>query len=400
MKIDRNIWMIFPVAFLLFSACHYDVAEPEWDKSYTEPARPSITRIEPPVIAAAGFNTITIEGTNFSATPSKNSVYFDNVPVEVLSSSPTLIKVRRPNVISDSVVISVVSGDALVVAKFSPYRVAPVWGKYGNFVENLALSAMAVDKLENIYVIQQSPRSVVKVSPSGEKTVLGEADRVVTDALIGPGGILVLLMNNNSINQMNTTTGEQSLWVNAGKKVSTGDFDRYGNFYGAGKKTGMVFVGSDLSKRTTTLYSADEVVNIRVYDDHVYVLAILASPDENNPQTAVWRHPIMDNVGTLGPRELVLNWAGTGDYTLSTPTALTFAGDGTMFVASNNTSPLLMLSPAGDLDVMYKDILPVTLNSFEWGTGNFLYAIISGQEWTVVRIDIGKAGAPYWGREK
>lgn len=400
MKIDKRIWIILPVALLLFSACHYNVAEPEWDKPYTEPARPTITRIDPPVSAAAGFNSITIEGTNFSATPGKNNVYFDNVAAEVLSSSPTFIKARRPNVVSDSVVISVVSGDALVVTKYSPYCIAPVWERYGNFVENLALSAMAVDKDENLYIIQQSPRSVVKVSPSGEKTTLGEAERVVTDAMIGPNGILVLLMNNNSINQMNTTTGEQSLWVNAGKKVSTGDFDHYGNFYGAGKKTGMVFVGSDYSKKTIALYSTDEVVNIRVYDDHVYVLAILSAPDENNPQRAVWRHPIMDNAGTLGPRELVLNWENMGDFALSTPTALTFAGDGTMFVATNNASPLLMLSPTGELDIMYKNILPVTLNSFEWGTGHFLYAVIGGQEWNVIRVDIGKTGAPYFGREK
>ena len=381
--------------------CEYDVAEPQWEQDFVNPPTPKITQLEPDKVAPAGFNTIKILGENFAEAREDNQVYFGNVTAEVVNASDSSLTVRRPNLVSDSAVVKVVSYKALVVAKYSPYKIDPVMDRYGSFVENLQLRAIAVDKAENLYVIQLTPSTVFKVTPDGEKTIIGESPRAVTDAKIGPGGKLVLLMNYRRIYQMNLETGEATEWVDAGsgKNVSFGDFDSNGNFYVGGRRSDLIVVAPNLSKKSIGVYSRDEIFCVRVYNDYVYLLVDLASSDEQNPKKAIWRHQILDADGNLGTRELVLNWANTGEYAASVPQTLTFSDDGLMYIGTNYTHPIMIFDPQnGRQDILYKGILPSYAVKLEWGTENYLYMLLGGTEWNIVRINMGKAGAPYYGR--
>jgi len=96
-----SAWMIS------ISGCKYDVAEPTWDKPYDNPPTPQITQIDPTQRAAAGINTITFTGVNFLDVPSDGVQFVDlitgiKVRPEIIEKSETSIKIRRPNLASDS----------------------------------------------------------------------------------------------------------------------------------------------------------------------------------------------------------------------------------------------------------------------------------------------------------
>jgi len=345
-----------------------------------------------------GVNYITIEGQNFSAVPDQNKVYFDGYQAEIVSSSTTAITVRRPNKVGDSTTVAVVNNSALQVAKHGPYKIKPVLSTYGQFLQGDQLSAVAVDAQENVYVVQRTPRTVYKVNPDGEKTILGEAARTVTDAMLSPGGTLLLLMNNRMIGQINVETGEYSEWVNLSKRVAFGDFDSNGFFYTGGSNTDLLIIAPDLSTRLIGVYAQSDIRGVRVFSGYVYIFAENSRPTEDEPALAFWRHPFGDSPGTLGEKELVLDWATTGEYAAAEVKDFTFSADGVLYVGTDDVHPLFMLNPDQSQDILYKGILPAYTEQIVWGNGNYLYIIQGGDKWDLLRVDMGAPGAPYYGR--
>ena len=397
MKSIIKMLMALMLFVLVIAGCEYDTNSVVYEDKITYPEGPSITGIDPDQVAIPGANTISILGTNFCNGAENNQVYFNNNPVEVLEASSTIIKVRRPNIISDSVIIRVVAFDNYLVAEYDqPYKIEPVSADVGAFIENKELSALAVDKNENLYVCERVARVVWKISSTGDKTQFAQTSRFVTDAKIGPGGMLMLMANNKNIYQINLATGEETVWKTAAKSVSYGDFDSQGNFFTGAKNNLYVLLANggsldiDLNKFNFRC--------VRVYNGYVYLLAENTSPDEENPELGIWRFEIKSD-GSLGEKELFLDWAETGDYAESDPTFLTFGQDGIMYVTTDNENPIFMLDEDGKQDVLYKEILTSPLTYITWGSQNDMYVIIGGDENKVNSIGMGAQCAPYYGRD-
>ncbi|HPG41499.1 MAG TPA: IPT/TIG domain-containing protein [bacterium] len=403
MNIKRVITGILSLASLviLLSGCEYDVKTPLWYDDYTNPPVPVISRIEPANIAGPGVQKITIYGENFSATAARNFVYFDKTQAELLNSTTTSITVRRPAIISDSAVIKVASGDAVQVVKYSPYKITSVWSNFGDFLGNPTIAGIAVDNAENVYIVQNitTPRTIYKITPDGIKTNLGESTRNVTEIFVGPGNKLYILMNYRRINQVDLNSGENIEYVDIGKTVSFGDFDRHGIMYVGGSKSDLFVVDTNKNKKAVGVYALYNILGIRVFEDYVYVLATHTRPGNGDVTTGIWKHKINDTAGTLAAGELVLDWATTGAYAASTPYGFTFTQDGNMLIATDYSQPIMILGRDGSIDYLYKDILPTYAANIEWGTGNFLYMLLDGEARTLVRIDMGAPGAPYYGRQ-
>jgi hypothetical protein len=206
MKSIIKMLIAFVVLILFMTGCKYEVAEPPWEKDFVNPPTPVIKEIQPADVAPAGINTITIVGENFAETIDDNKVYFDNVNAEIITVSTNSITVYRPNLVSDSSTIWIVSYDAIVTAKYAPYKIDQVMERYGDFRDNNQLGAIAVDEDENMYAIEIS--TVYKITPEGEKTFIGQAQGNAYDARMGPSGELVVLWNSDVISQMDVTTGE------------------------------------------------------------------------------------------------------------------------------------------------------------------------------------------------
>jgi WD40 repeat protein len=392
--------------------CEYDIAQSLWWDPSTSTNIPVITSIQPDQ-ATAGVNLITIIGENFGVTDA-NKVYFQNLAVdpivvsevEPIAVSATSITVRRPNLASDSCIVMVSrQKNAEVVAKSQPYKIDQVIENYGSFVEkDKFLSAVAVDADENIYVSSVDSMFLYKVVPGQGKIALTKAAQVPVDMTFGPDGRLYMVGGgsgtggNRYIYVCNVQTGEVHQWVNlgSGKNVKFGDFDDNGYFYaGGGNRVDLWIITPDSAFSASGLYATNEILGLKYYANYLYVVAKTGTGA--SAVTEIYKHSVGAN-GTLGTAELVLNFTAT-PFGSRTFRGLTFSNDGTMFIATDDEDPLLVLdSDTNQLDYFYKDIIPNHVRDMNWGTGNYLY-ITSGQttapaqDWTVDRIDMGAPGS-------
>jgi len=388
------IKLTFYLMLLMFIKCEYDVTQPLWYKDYPELPIPSIVKIYPPEEATPGCNYIKIFGSNFVG---KVSVYFDNVKANVVSASNDSIVVRRPAISKDSCVVKVVCDSAMVVAKYSPYKIHKVIEPYGNFLENKQLNAVTVDDDENIYVVEKKI-NIYKITSSGDKTIIGTANRIIYDITIGFDNNLYLFENNRAIDVLNLQTKEMTQWIKlkSGKVVKYGDFTSHGYLVTGGRRSGLVVVTPDKNPIYTDYYIKDEIIGIRVYNGYVYVNVICNEPDENNPEFAIWRHSI-DSKGNVADKELVLNLTNFTDQyftDIDQINSFYFSEDGRLFIGVSAENPLLVYDfNTQTMDFFYLGIVPSYCKYFAWGTQSYIYLIRGDndleEEWTMYRIDIG-----------
>ena len=106
--------------FIFFSCEEPDAPDSIWDENDQGGNTPIVSSVEPSQGAFAGIDTIMISGQHFSTNVSENLVYFNGLLGNVVNSTSSLISVVPPNLVSDSVQISVAVQGAFV------------FGKYGN----------------------------------------------------------------------------------------------------------------------------------------------------------------------------------------------------------------------------------------------------------------------------
>jgi hypothetical protein len=402
---------LFVILFIVvITGCEYKGPTALYYQKHNPTSTPVIDRLEPDLIAPAGYNYITILGENFAEKNMYNWVYFSYIDEddkavvvdgEIVESSTTSIKVRRPNLVHDSITVKVATEDALLFDEYGPYQIDPVNEDFGGFFEALNLSAIAEDNLGNVYVFQQySPFNVYQITSDGTRTVVEQMTGSVYDARIHPDGKWILIMNNSTVYQREIVGGDTvvSEFANVGKSVRFGDFDSNGNLYTGGiSRSDLYIVPSGESEGVASGYYADKFYCIRVSMDkgteYVYSLVELRNPDENNPEIAIWRNEILDASGNLGERELVLDWSTTdtfADYAANT-FVVREDEDGTIIYVGTDSEedPILIYDPdKNNQDILYKDILPSPATILEWGSSRYMYMIM-GDQWTVQRIDMG-----------
>jgi hypothetical protein len=413
MKTRQSIKLfLFIILFIaVITGCEYKGPTSMYYQTHDPTSTPVISRIEPESVAPPGVYYITIHGENFSETLGKNHVYFsyldedsNDVAVtgEIVDGSTTWLKVRRPTLVHDAITVKVVSDDALLFDKYGPYQVDPVHEDFGGFIEEITLNAIAVDELENVYIFQQSaPHSYYHIAGDGTRTEIGQLDGVVYDVRIHPDGKWILIMNNSVVKQMEIVAGDTvvSKYAEVGKSVRFGDLDSNGNLYSGGISSSDLYIvaSGDTVGAGSGNYEG-RFYCIRVSKDkgaeYVYTLVVLKNPDENNPEKAIWRNEILDASGSLGKRELVLDWSKTdalADYAANTFAVLEDEDGIIIYIGSDSEEdPILIFDPdTNSQDVLYKGILPSPATILAWGSGRYLYMIME-DHWTVRRIDMGE----------
>lgn len=408
--------------------CKYDVAEPQWDKPLQISDTVRITGIDPPQ-ATPGYNFITIQGVNFGGAVDTsivhnvsqnrdssiiyNGVFFSTLRAEIVDFSSTSIRVRRPNLATDSCTVKVVPNKSLIEAKYGPYRIDAVYEAFGSFVANVALSTATLDNAGNLYIVETTTRYLWKISPTGQKTQVGGAtfalnsSRVPTDAKISPDGKFYYMNgvfpNTKEIRMVDLNSAAQadslakdSLWytINPAKNVTCGDFDANGYLYAGGSRSGIVVIRPNRSHRTDGYYATDTILSMRVFNGNLYVAL----------RTGIWRHSLSDT-SLVGNQELVLDWTNTVHASLPIR-SFSFSSDGSkLYIGTNSQYPIIIANvtslpiPASQVDILYKNILPTYCKQFCFG--NALY-MISGNSaspsvtWSVYKVDVGTTGAPYY----
>jgi hypothetical protein len=401
MKSIIKILISLMTLLLVMTGCEYDAPTAMWKQPQPDYPTATITQITPE-IAVAGENYINIIGENFAPVLEDNQVFFDNVRVDLVEGSTTSLTVRRPNRSGDAITVKVVSYGTLLVAQKSPYKIDPVIGPYGNILSGNSPLALAVDDEDNAYVMFRTSgvttSLVQKFTPGGDRIDIGNVPVFSGDAVFAPNGKLTYFRNNNKIiRQLDVTTGVSDTLITMSKNISYGDFDENGNLYTGGKKSDLFTVTPDLTEKASGFYSKDEIFYIRVFNGYVYLLAAIAAPDASTPALGIFRHTI-DASGSVGARELIFDWASAGeDYAASVPSSFTISAAGILYVASDNTNPLLKYNlETHALDIMYKDIVSASVIALDWGGADYLYYIKGATDTdateTLMRIDMGEAG--------
>ena len=409
--------------------CKYDVAEPPWNSPPISSIEASISHIVP-AQATPGVNTITIHGANLSGAVDTNKVrvvyvndttqaivrdttytflyqgvYFDNgqtsVKATILEITPTTIKVNRPNIASPTCTIKVASDTSLAVAKYS-YSIDPVMETFGSFVANVPLGAICMDNTGNLYVTETNNRYLWKVAANGatSQILVGDtANLVLTrppwDARIGPDGNLyyfnTAIPNLKEIHMviLNPTSIKDSTWYtfpNHVKNVICGDFDANGYLYTGGRRSGIVIIRPDRSRRDDGYYATDTISCMRVFNNYLYVAI----------RTGIFRHSISDT-SLVGTGELVCDLT-QGFLPSARPVkAISFSSDGSkLYIGTDSKYPVLVANSTtipisiNQIEVLYQDILSSNCKNFSFG--NVLYCILGN---AVYKVDVGTTGAPY-----
>lgn len=412
--------LAFTSIILIGIGCKYDVAEPKWDSPPESLSEVTISDVVPPQ-ALAGVNYITINGSNFSgaldtnvvtnhvsytdssnvvkdtivysATFVYNGVYFDNVQAKILEITPTMIKVNRPPVASNNCSIKIVSNNALKVQKHT-YRIDLVMEAFGAFVSNDPLTAIDVDNAGNIYVAKGSAAfSIFKITPSGDKTMIGVAPWAPSDAQVGPDGNLYYLNNvlptgtrPKQIRMVykDSLLTADTLWYTVGaKNISVGDFAANGDFYSGGRRTSILVIRPNLTQRVDAFYATDTIQAMRVYNNYLYV----ATP------SAIFRHSLSDT-SVIGAQQQIIN-LNQGILASARPLkAFSFSVDGSKLLLGTDSKYPVLIADATTIPItidkvepLYIDILPANCKQFCFG--QYLYCILGNG---LYRIDVGTTG--------
>lgn len=363
---------------------------------------PKISSIIPKDSARAGIREILINGENFGTTSDNNTIVFVGGKIaEIKSLSSNQIIIYRPQLELSKynkpleVVVSVQK--ALELAKVKNYKINKPFEQYGDFTNyTYNLFAIEVDKQENLYIATR--RALLKYDGKEIVRIGGQLSNdfsKVTDLKFGPGGYLYALVSKNILYRLDPVTAAEEKYLTLPKECDRLDFDRYNNIYTA-KKDGLFIVKPDKSIINTNLYQGVIITDIRVFNDYLYI----TSADN------LWRHKILDNNGTLGNQELVLNVKNQGtDFSRAAIGSITFDKDGMMLLAVKNHPDysIFVLENDGNLTPYYKaKILPKFVDQIVWGNDYNLYLnrgiTLTRDSVRVFRMGMANTPAPYYGR--
>ena len=367
---------------------------------------PRITSVDPPIGSGfASYTIVTIVGQNFSPDSGGNSVYFSGVRAHIQSESGTEIVVDAPEITGDDLVINVIVEGALEIVS-APYSLANLSLEYGGFGNAEKSRCIAMDADENIYAMLDD-RTIVKVSPSGERTNYGTTTAFPSagEMRVGPAGALYLQRTSQRIIYrvppgggdaeesitFPETVGGQSV------RLTSFDFDEHGNIYAGGIGGGLV--ASNINGNS---YGLDQyldgvkIKSVRVYDGFVYL----------GREDGIWRSEILSDTGSVGTEERIYDWANSGVFSASDLKSITFSANGDMLIGTANTAntsldPILVLHPDGTAEALYSGQLLLPADHIVWGNGVYAYVNRGNRDAElrrIIRINLLKPGAPYYGR--
>jgi len=388
--------IIFILAFI--NACtDYDepvlINDPDIDYSES----PVVTSVEPAGTAIAGVREIIINGQNFATSNDTNWVLFDDQPALIKSVTQDRIIVYRPPNSGESLTIKILNLMGLSTAKVEDYDIElPVqqFGDYSNLIYDLM--AIEIDKQENIYVATR--RAVYTAPPDGIDIVQladlrGSDFQSITDLKFGPDGYLYILVGQREIYRMDLAAPDDpEEYIRISERTSKMDFDVNGNLY-TGRRDGIIIVDAAKNEISTGRYSGSNIIEIRVFDNHLYVATA----------NRLYKNEIL-STGTLGDDQSLVEIKNVPGFSSSDISSFNLANDGTIYLClqGHPQYSLFVLENDGSVTPFYTDdILPQRVDQIIWGSGKYAYlnrGSLVGDSVRVYRMGMEKAGAPYLGR--
>ncbi len=389
-----------------FVGCEQPEAPSLYDDDYVGKPTPQITSVEPAEWWFAGVGTITITGTNFSADPDENFVYFNTTGTTILQSSPTQLQVRPPNLVGSDLKIRVSVLGAEEFSEPVTYRLEVAVEQWGGFLDTQQSGGIAADPEGNIYVgvyssITSRSEGILKITPDLETTVYGQVNhnRLYRSLRFGPEGFLYSATQAATrplIARIPPGGGSEVNWLPlpVGTNVNDIEFDEYGNLWAAGNNENVFRIQpSDAS--FVTVPFAGNIRGLRYYNGYLY----LAGTRDNTDN--IWRVPV-DAGGNLGEAEVYFAFSAEYGVAGANAYAITFAADGSLYIGTNGSAGILAVAPDKSWEPMYPGLLVPRHVAFTWDQGTNLFStqqVGDSETRRLIRINTLKEGAPYYGFE-
>jgi sugar lactone lactonase YvrE len=404
------VLLVFAGLAMMGSGCKKDPPASLFDPTWTGGPKPVITGVTPPTVALAGVSVITIAGQNFSSVKENNLVFFNTTTATVIDATPTQIRVKAPNLVKDTVLISIaVRGSQLFNDPPFQYRLDAAVLEYGALTATEEPYAMATDGAGNLYVSMLAGGSGVGVRRFRPDSagVAGTPFSPAFNALIskwsgmkvGPGGVIYTVATRTAIFSIPAAGGASTIWLSGGGlgTLVDLDFDANNNIWAGGIGPGGV-AGTSLyrvtpAKSVKAFPFVGSVRSVRVFNNYLYVSAKRDSLEK------IFRLRLVSS-DSLGTEEEYFNVSSVYGANGPTADAITFASDGDMYVGTSSNDGVLIVHPDKTSEPLYPPlVLPETI-SMAYGSGPYLYLSRNFGTATkkIIRVNLQKNGAPYYGR--
>ncbi len=416
-KIYKLLSSIIIITFIMLSGCAETPKPSLFADVPTGPigSAPTISSIDPAGSALASTTVMTITGTNFSADPSKDFLYFNGRPVTITSATTTSLVFKAPALLSDTSQyeignFKVATINAELFSNTMSYKINPAIFQFFAFTQYQKPYSFIFDQSGNVFVSMTNETNaglgVKKITPDG--TLLDYAPKGSESYWIalrfGPGGILIGVRQDNARALFQIPAGGGAPVTYAAisdtkAKISSIDYDASNNLWVGGNNTSIYKIKAD--KSIVTYPFTGNITALRVYNNELYAAV------KTDSSTKIQSFAI-DGNGDIG--NAVEYYDYSKDFGSENVNAIEFAADGTMYLATNNVnSPIVVVNPNKASEVLFPGTLAqAPAINLGWDTNGYLY-YTRGQVYdaaagavsifqTILRLSVFKQGAPYYGQ--
>ena len=385
---------VITLLVLFMSGCSDDKVQSFYNPTAATLPTPSITSVTPSGSAVAGIDTIYVKGTGFSTTLSENFVVFNAQPAQVVSATPTEIKLLAPLLVNDSVVVRVSVHGAYEFSNKVSYALKAAVAVFGDLSSTELSTAVAADAAGNVYSsfsLNGIEAGVLKFNAAGVRSVYApKTGGDWTGLKMGPGAYLYAVRNIRAVYRFAPGGGAiAAIWASQGAGISffDFDFDQNGNLWAGGNNTSIYRYAPD--KSFVTVPFTGNIHSMRVFAGSLYWAA------KTDAGEKIWRAPI--TADGLGTPEIYFDFAAA--YPQNIPLAITFSSDGDLYIGINSQAGIVIVTPQKNYYTpltVYKQLFGKGVDVITWGKANDLYC--STTDGLLLKLNVtGKKSAPYYG---
>lgn len=388
------------LGIIILVRCESEYQESLYNPDAPKGSIPEITSVSPPDGALAGVGEVTITGNNFSSNRDEVMVFFDAESAQILEASPTQLVVLAPNIFGDSIKIKIAVHKVELFSNTVIYKLKPAVNEIGNLLDEDIAYGIAIDVAGDLY-LSISSKTIKKVASTGLTTIFTPKTTFLkaNQMKMGPDNTIYAAVAAGRIRKIVAidANGNESTFVTLPANPYDLDFDVNGNIWVA--VMGDVYlVKMDKSKAKIASFPVT-LTSLRVFNGYVYV----TGKNPGTMESKIWRAQIQDE--TLGAAEEVLDLAGATWLENANVLCLTFTADGDMLLGTDHANGIFVYRETdASHEILYPGLIEPNIYSMSWDEGHYLYAVrqFEGEDGStskILRIDMDKGGAPYYGRK-
>ncbi len=418
----KKAYMISVLILFFILSCSDDPEPSLYDPNWTPPGEPPQISTLSPDSAFAGIGVITIEGQNFSPNPHQNFVYFNKSQGTVLDASETMLQVKSPNLIGDSINIKIAVHGAELFSNTREYKLYPAVEtiyefnyERKDFIEQP--QQIACDRDGNLYYTFLKENSeeefdyegLYYLPKGGEPQRIGDI-RIYSSIKMGPNDeIYALYGSRKSLYNYPAGGGDADRWSPSGLGSDRTDFD-----FDSDLNVWLVGTDDDEINRVTqdkdlkSFPFEGAAYAVTVYDNALYIAAARDS------LVKIYKKDII-SADSLSAETEYVDMSSFG--TMLEVTGMKFSADGYLYISANTDAALHVVEPGGgSFSPLYPELFDSDKQtlSLVWGPyeGTNMYICRRGvyevsaddivgelvKTATILRVDTQRQGAPSYGR--